>query len=89
MPGMVPDAVKEARGATLFALERRLFTAIAAPLVGDEVFVLVERTGTRGEGLTPGYLRVCAPFPATSAGRITRARITAVGDDRLHAMLAE
>jgi threonylcarbamoyladenosine tRNA methylthiotransferase MtaB len=83
MPGAVPDAVKEGRSAALFAIERRLFAAVAASLVGSDVSVVVERTGKRGEGLTPGYLRVCAPFPARDAGRIVRARIAALGEDCL------
>jgi len=86
MPDAVSDAVKAARGAALRAVERRLFAAIAAPFVGMEVSVLVERAGARGEGLTPGYLRVRAPFPTAAAGRIVPARVTAAGEDALLAV---
>jgi threonylcarbamoyladenosine tRNA methylthiotransferase MtaB len=86
LPAQVPDPVKAARVHALRALERRLFAAYAAPLVGTAVPVLVERTGRAGEGLTPGYLRVLAPFPAAAAGRVVAARVTAVGDDHVLAM---
>jgi threonylcarbamoyladenosine tRNA methylthiotransferase MtaB len=89
IPGTVPDAVKDARSDALFAIERHLFRAAAAPLLGTDVSVLVERTGARGEGLTPGYLRVCAPFPTATAGCIVPARVTAVETDCLRADFAE
>ena len=45
MPAQVPEAVKEARRVELYALERQLFSAYAARLMGTRVEVLVERTG--------------------------------------------
>ena len=80
MGGQIADAVKEARSETLFALEQQLFRAYVATLIGREVSVLVERTGTHGDGLTPHYLRVCAPFPAASAGEIRTVVITVIGE---------
>jgi threonylcarbamoyladenosine tRNA methylthiotransferase MtaB len=87
MPDHLPDAVKESRSAALFALERRLFHGHAMRLLGTTVPVLVERTGARGEGLTPGYVRVCAPFSARDAGRIVPARVTEIVADHVLASL--
>ncbi len=69
MGGQIPAAVKDARSAELFALERRLFSHYAARLIGTPVSVLVEQCGTHGSGHTPHYLRVCAPFAAKMQGR--------------------
>lgn len=79
----VPDAVKEARGRALQELERALFRRYAASLLNAEVDVLVERTGAHGNGLTPSYLRVHAPFSAACAGRLVRVRVIDLGDDHV------
>lgn len=76
MPDQLPDTTKEARSQALFALERTLFAAHATSLVGQTASVLVERAGVHGDGLTPHYLRVCAPFPPGSEGAIVRVRMT-------------
>lgn len=70
MAGQLPEAVKEARSAELYALEQRAFAAYAENVLGTRVPVLVERTGAQGNGLTPHYLRVHAPFSSKDAGEI-------------------
>jgi len=70
MADQVPEAMKEARSAELYALEQHLFSAYVARLIGTPVSVLVERTGADGDGLTAHYLRVHAPFAAKDAGNI-------------------
>ncbi len=80
LPGAVADAVKAARVQALHALERRLFAAYATPLVGQTVSVLAERNG---EGLTPHYLRVAAPFAPAAVGHVVAVRVTAVADDHV------
>jgi threonylcarbamoyladenosine tRNA methylthiotransferase MtaB len=77
----VPDAVKEERSRILFAAEQEIFREYAQGLVGRTVEVLVERTGPRGDGLTPHYLRVCADFPEETAGWIVPVRVTGVDSD--------
>lgn len=84
--GMTPqiaDASKDARSETLFALERKLFRRHAQTLINTDVSVLVERSGKNGDGLTPHYLRVCAPFFAGTEGKIQAAKVTEIGDDFL------
>jgi len=81
MPGQIADQVKEERSRRLFAVERELFHAYAEPLRGHTVTVLVEQTGPQGDGLTDGYLRVCADFPPASAGEIMPVRVTGIGED--------
>ncbi len=82
-PAQVNDAVKDARSRDLFALERRLFSRYASCLLGTRVSVLVERAGARGEGLTPQYVRVCAPFSPAGLGSTQTVQITAIGDNYL------
>lgn len=86
MTPSVSEAVKDARSQALFALERQLFQRHAARMVGVEVPVLVERSGPCGDGLTPHYLRVRAPFPPGSRGKIHRVCITGIGEDCLFSM---
>jgi len=81
MPDQVPQAVKAARCRTLVEVERALFRAYAGAQIGRTVPVLVEHTGRYGDGLTPHYLRVTAPFPAAAAGQIVPVRVTGVADD--------
>lgn len=86
MHPVVPDAVKDARSQALFALERQLFRQHAASLVGTEVSVLVEHAGRLGDGLTPHYLRVLAPFSAKNVRTIQAAVVTEIGDDHVLAV---
>jgi threonylcarbamoyladenosine tRNA methylthiotransferase MtaB len=83
MAGHVPDAIKEERSRTLVMLERTLFQRHAQQLVGTNVSVLVEKTGQRGNGLTPHYFRVDAPFPPGAHGSQRSVRVTGYGEDHL------
>jgi threonylcarbamoyladenosine tRNA methylthiotransferase MtaB len=83
MKEQISDAVKDARSQALFALEHRLFQQHARQLVGTDVSVLVERTRIHGEGLTPHYLRVCAPFSSGTEGKICTATIQEIGENCL------
>jgi len=85
MTPRVPDALKDTRSQVLLDLERRLFAWHAQKLVGTRASVLVERSGKAGDGLTPQYLRVCAPFPSSTEGTIQDVRITGYSD---HSLLA-
>lgn len=79
----VSEAVKETRSHELAMLEARLYQQYARQMVGRQVSVLIERTGARGDGLTPQYLRVSAPFPTGTAGRLCAVRVTGYGRDFL------
>jgi len=81
LPDQVSAVVKEERSRVLYALEQELFRRYADSLVGKTVEVLVERTGPHGDGLTPHYLRVCADFPAETAGWIVPVRVFGVDGD--------
>ncbi|MHB9130498.1 MAG: tRNA (N(6)-L-threonylcarbamoyladenosine(37)-C(2))-methylthiotransferase MtaB [Armatimonadota bacterium] len=83
MPGHLTDAVKDARSRVLFALGKRLFRTYAATQIGREVAVLVEKSGSHGDGLTPQYVRVCAPLPAGTDGTIVTVHVTNFQDDFL------
>lgn len=89
LPDQVHEAVKEARRRALFALEQEIFRAYAERLVGRTVEVLVEQTGPRGDGLTPHYVRVCADFPAESAGEIVPVRVTGIGEECVYGEFIE
>ncbi|HEY3375991.1 MAG TPA: tRNA (N(6)-L-threonylcarbamoyladenosine(37)-C(2))-methylthiotransferase MtaB [Armatimonadota bacterium] len=83
MQPQVADAVKDTRSQTLFALERRLFRQYATSWLGRDVSVLVERAGRQRYGLTPHYVRVCAPFPPAATGTLQTVRITDIAEDHL------
>ena len=83
MADTVPDAVKEARARALATLERTLFQRQARQRVGADVSVLVEKTGRSGNGLTPHYFRVDAPFPPGWRGSVQTVRVTGYGEDHL------
>ncbi|MHB9022801.1 MAG: tRNA (N(6)-L-threonylcarbamoyladenosine(37)-C(2))-methylthiotransferase MtaB [Armatimonadota bacterium] len=79
MPDQISPAVKDARSRILLSLERDAFQAYALSQLGSRVSVLVERSGPHGDGLTPHYLRVCAPFPPEADGEITLVTVSGVG----------
>lgn len=83
MSGQIADAVKDARSQALAALASRLFRDAAAAWLGRDASVLVETSGAQGDGLTPHYFRVCAPFQREQEGQILPVKITAIGDDFL------
>lgn len=83
MDGQVPDAVKTARAEELLTLTRTLFARHAATRVGSTVSVLVERTGTPGNGLTAHYERVCAPFAPQQARTIAAVTVTGYTEQAL------
>ena len=84
----ISEVVKEERSQQLFALQHSLFQRYAERQIGTIASILVERTGAQGNGLTPQYVRVLAPFPAASVGTIQTVRITGYGDEYLRGELA-
>ncbi|HEY3417268.1 MAG TPA: tRNA (N(6)-L-threonylcarbamoyladenosine(37)-C(2))-methylthiotransferase MtaB [Armatimonadota bacterium] len=87
LSGQLAPSVKDARSQALMALERESFQAYALRQLGTRVSVLVERRGLHGDGLTPHYLRVCAPFTPAMEGEIVPVTVSGVGESCLFGKL--
>lgn len=83
MPDQIADSVKDERSNRLFTLQKELFRKYAQQMLGTSCLVLLERTGSNGNGLTAHYVRVKGSFPNSLAGKEVSVRITGYGEDYL------